>query len=125
MLFITLLRMYSEGEAYSQTCFWTPVNYQSASYSTCWFGSSCGSPGVQGDPEDLSPQLNGPGLYTLTWSVCWVCEARVGLLRLISNVVLYNYFSLSNIERSHVANSCNYKRSRAQGLTHPLLFNVL
>ena len=45
--------MYSEGEAYSQTCFWTPVNYQSASYSTGWFGSSCGSTGVQCDPEDL------------------------------------------------------------------------
>ena len=112
MLCNLLLRMYSEGEAYSQTCFWTPVNYQD---STCWFGSSCGSTGFQCDPEDLSPQLNGPGLYTSTWSVCWVCEARVELLRLLSFVVLHNYFSLSNIERSLVASVVPIKGVEPKG----------
>ena len=80
----TLLCMYSKEEAYSQiSCFSTPLN--KVEESSCWFGSGCGSAGFQCDPQDLSPQLNGPGSFYATGSVCWVCKARVGLLRLLTS----------------------------------------
>ena len=40
---------------------------------TCWFGSAFGSSGRKCDLVDLSPQIYGQGIDTMSWSVCWVC----------------------------------------------------